>query len=182
VRTTRTRFPLASSRRVRGALSWAPPPACATMRGVPTSLRALACAVTLAAPLAAQAVASCSSLSASGIAFGAYDPFSTAPLDAAGTLTWRCPGVGAIQVTLSSGASPTFTSRTMVGGMDQLAYNVYLDAARITVFGDGSGGTSVIVLSGGGPQQKTSVYGRVFPQQDVSAGTYADTLMVTFNF
>ena len=149
---------------------------------MPTSLRALACAVALAAPLAAQAAAHCSSLSASGIAFGSYDSFSTAPLDAAGTLTWRCPGVGVILATLSRGASPTFTNRTMVRGAEQLAYNVYLDAARTTVFGDGSGGTSGTLLGGGGQQQTASVYGRVFAQQDVSAGTYADTLTVTFNF
>lgn len=149
---------------------------------MPTSLRALACALLLTVPLAALGAAKCNSLSATSISFGTYDTFSTAPRDAAGTLTWHCPGAGAIQATLSLGASPTFINRTMVSGGEQLAYNVYLDAARTTVFGDGSGGTSVIVLSGGGPQQQTSVYGRVFPQQDVSAGTYADTLMVTFNF
>jgi len=150
--------------------------------GVPTSLRALACAVALVAPLAALAAGSCSSLSASGIAFGAYDTLSTTPLDAAGNFTWRCPGVTAIQVTLSRGVSSTYTNRTMVRGTEHLAYNVYLDAARTTVFGDGSGGTSGTQVVGGGQQQTVSVYGRVFAEQDVSAGTYTDALTVAFNF
>lgn len=150
--------------------------------GVPTSLRALACAILLTAPLAALGAPKCNSLSATSISFGTYDTFSTTPLDAAGTLTWRCPGVGAIQATLSRGASITFTDRTMVRGAEHLAYNVYLDAARSTVFGDGSGGTSGTVVNGGSQPQTLSVYGRVFAQQDVSAGTYTDTLTVTFNF
>ncbi|HEX7624117.1 MAG TPA: spore coat U domain-containing protein, partial [Anaeromyxobacteraceae bacterium] len=144
--------------------------------GVPTSLRALACAVALASPLGAHAAGRCTSLSATGIAFGSYNTFSTTALDAAGTLTWRCPGAGAIRATLSRGASTTFINRTMVRGAEHLAYNVYLDPARTTVFGDGSGGTSAMALSGGGQQKTASVYGRVFAQQDVSAGTYTDTL------
>ncbi len=149
---------------------------------MPTSLRALACAILLAAPLAALGAAKCNSLSATSISFGTYDTFSTAPLDAAGTLTWRCPGVGAIQVTLSKGASITFINRTMVRATEPLAYNVYLDAARTTVFGDGSGGTSGAAVTGGSQPKTLSVYGRVFAQQDVSAGTYTDTLTVAFNF
>jgi spore coat protein U-like protein len=150
--------------------------------GVPTSLRALACAILLTAPLVALGAPGCSSLSATGISFGTYDTSSATPLDAAGTVTWRCPGVGAIQATLSKGASTTFINRTMVRGAEHLAYNVYLDAARTTVFGDGSGGTSGTMVSGGGQPQTLSVYGRVFAQQDVSAGTYTDALTVTFNF
>jgi spore coat protein U-like protein len=149
--------------------------------GVSPSLRALACAAALAAPAAARAAGSCSTLSASALVFGTYSPLATAPLDAAGTLTWRCPGVGVITVTLSRGESTTSTYRTMVGGSEQLAYDVYLDAARTTVLGDTTGG-SPATLHGGGQTQSAGLYGRIFAQQDVSAGTYADTLVVTFTF
>jgi spore coat protein U-like protein len=122
------------------------------------------------------------------IHFGNYDTFSSAPLDAVGTITVNCSGnVRRANVTLSvSSTSGTFKPRRMKRslGNDLLDYNVYTDAARTAIFGDGTGGTSRVRPSRpAGPRVRwnasITMYGRIPPVQDVSAGTYADTLTAT---
>jgi spore coat protein U-like protein len=122
------------------------------------------------------------------IHFGNYDTFSSAPLDAIGTITVDCSGnVRRANVTLSvSSTSGTFKPRRMKRSLrnDLLDYNVYTDAARTAIFGDGTGGTSRVRPSRPpGPRVRwnasITMYGRIPPGQDVSAGTYADTLTAT---
>jgi spore coat protein U-like protein len=69
-------------------------------------------------------------------------------------------------------------------GVEALTYNLYLDAARTIVWGDGSGG-SQMYLSNNPPKSadvQLTVYGKIDSFQDVSAGSYADTVTVTVNF
>lgn len=146
------------------------------------SLHALACAAALAAPLAARAAPGCTAISVTGVAFGAYDPLASTPVDAAGSITWNCPGAGAVLVLLSAGASGSAADRALVSGADRLAYNLYVDAARTVVWGDLTGGTGPNLLAGGNGRQTTPVYGRIPAQQDVRAGTYGDTVVATFYF
>jgi len=127
-------------------------------------------------------------MNATSVSFGNYDTFSSAPLDAVGTITVNCSGnVRRANVTLSvSSTSGTFNPRRMrrSAGSDLLDYNVYTDAARTTIFGDGTGGTSQIQpRRPPGPRVRwnTSItmYGRIPPGQDVSVGAYSDTLTAT---
>jgi len=121
------------------------------------------------------------------INFGNYDVFSSTPLDAVGTITINCSGnVGRATVTLSTGLYGTFNPRRMrrSGGADLLDYNVYTNIARTTIFGDGTGGTSrVRTRRPPGPRVPWSasidMYGRIPPGQNVSIGTYSDTLTAT---
>ena len=123
------------------------------------------------------------------INFGNYDTFSSTPLDAVGTITVNCTGdVNKANVTLGvSSASGTFNPRRMKrsGGSDLLDYNIYIDVTRTVIFGDGTGGTSDVQVKRQGPSvpwsENISTYGRIPPGQDVSAGTYSDTLMATVN-
>jgi spore coat protein U-like protein len=126
-------------------------------------------------------------MNATPINFGNYDTFSGVPLDAVGTITINCTWlVWTATVTLSvSSTSGTFNPRRMKrsGGTDLLDYNVYTDVARTTIFGDGTGGTSRV--SARSPSlfrpwsANISMYGRIPPGQDVSVGTYSDTLTAT---
>ena len=68
-------------------------------------------------------------------------------------------------------------------GNDALSYNLYIDAARSTIWGDGTGGSSTQTINMTGSHPSTlSIYGRVPPLQDVSMGSYSDSVMVTINF
>jgi spore coat protein U-like protein len=141
---------------------------------------AAACALCLAA---APAEGACS-LSATGVAFGAYDVFAPAPTDSTGTVVLDCdPNEKDITITLSPGTG-TYASRTLRQGAETLGYNLYLDAARTTVWGDGSAGTSTVFIKNPRPNRPTEVtiFGRIPAAQDVSVGAYADTIIVTVEF
>jgi len=84
----------------------------------------------------------------------------------------------------------------MAAGANMLQYNLYLNAARTTVFGDGSGGTQTATCvtgitafgcvgsnpSGPGRRATLPFYGRIPAGQDAAAGLYSDTVQVTIVF
>jgi spore coat protein U-like protein len=89
-----------------------------------------------------------------------------------------------ILIELSAGGAASFSPRAMAGAGSSLSYNLYLNAARTTIWGDGTGGTSrygpVTPVSGVGVT--VPVYGRAPAGQNVPIGTYADTIVVTVLF
>ena len=128
----------------------------------------------------------CSIKNVTPVSFSTYDVFGTSPQDAQGTVTYSCLGVGPRTVTidLSSGSSGLFNPRTMMSTGNALPYNLVLDSACTTIWGDGSGGsrrygpfnppnnTPVVVL----------IYGRIPPGQNVAPGSYVDAVTLTLNF
>jgi spore coat protein U-like protein len=133
---------------------------------------------------AAQQTPSCT-ISAVSVAFGNYNVFNAAPVDSAGSVTFRCNSAAAnISITLGKGASSTFAPRTMTKVGEALTYNLYFDAARTNVWGDGTGGTSTYTNANPPNNQNVTlpIYGRIPAGQDVSAGPYTDTVLATVNF
>lgn len=151
-------------------------------RRVPRAVRVvLAAAVALAAAPAGAGV--CWFQSVSGVAFGNYDVFSSAPTDSSGQVRVACLLWGNLQVSLDRGSSPTFRPRTMRSGASVLQYNLYRDAARSQVWGDGTEGTSTYEAQYGLIQAFTlNVYGRIPARQDAAVGSYQDTITVTINY
>lgn len=157
--------------------------------------RALALVATCAVAPLAHAV-TCGA-STAGLAFGAYNLLSPAPLTASATVRVTCslqPSDGPAQrvvasvVMLSRGLSNSFAMRQMGSGANRLNYNVFTTNAYTTVWGDGSAGTQVhgfaFTLNPAFPTRFRDLtgYGRVPALQDVAAGSYADTLVVTVFF
>ena len=136
-----------------------------------------------------EVMAGCS-VNASSIGFGAYDTFSNTPRDSSGSISVNCTSeVVKANVTMSaSSTSGTFNPRKMKGtGADRLDYNIFIDGSRTVIFGNGTGGSSLVDLKRptGKPApwgQNISFYGRIFPGQDVSPGEYSDNLTVTINW
>ena len=126
----------------------------------------------------------CAITSVSGLSFGAYDALAAGPDDTSGSIAVTCydatPDV--VQVWLSPGISGSFAPRTMASGTSRLAYNVFLDASRLTVWGDGNSGTGIWGPTDAQGTITIPVYGRAPAHQDVSAGTYADTLTITIQY
>jgi spore coat protein U-like protein len=125
-------------------------------------------------------------VSATGLNFGEYDVFSAVPRDTTGTVTVTCDRNPPTDVTISigrSGGSGGFNPRQMrrAGGSDLLGYNLYTTASMSTVWGDGSAGTSTVFLRKVNRNHPvtTTIYGRIPPGQNVSVGSYAETLTVT---
>ena len=124
-------------------------------------------------------------ISVTSVAFGNYNVFTTSADDSTGTVTYRCNSTAAnISISLSDGSSTTYTPRTLRKGSEILQYNLYRNAARTTIWGNGTGGTSVYTDTN--PPNNTNVsvtiYGRIPAQQDVSAGSYSDTVSAVINF
>lgn len=129
--------------------------------------------------------ARCSISAPSTLAFGVYDPVVdhvSADLDADTSVTVACtknsPGVW---VGLDLGANASGSTRRMASGAERLAYELYSDAGRTTVWGS--------VLASGVSYTPTSkdpvnisVYGRVPAGQDVGVGSYSDSVTATINF
>ena len=137
-----------------------------------------------ASEASAQPSPSCT-ISATSVNFGNYNVFNGAAVDSTGTITYTCNSHATnITISLSKGASTSYNQRIMIKGAEALTYNLFTDAAKTSVWGDGTGGTSV--YSRTNPPNNTNVnltvYGQIPPGQDVSAGTFSDTVSATINF
>lgn len=155
-----------------------------TLRG----LIALTFAVAMLIPTSSAAKPmECVFVSTVGTAFGAYDVFTPAPTDSIGSITYLCTDVkhaATVRINLQRGGSGSYNPRQMQSGSNPLGYNLYLDAARTIIWGDGTGGTQSY-----GPLQPPDgvnvtvyIYGRAVGQQDVGTGLYNDAITVTMTY
>ena len=88
-------------------------------------------------------------------------------------------------ITLDRGGAQSFQARRMVKGSEPLFYNLYLDAARTVIWGDGSAGTQAFFARnplGNNQDITVPLYGRIPARQDRSIGAYSDTIIVTLSF
>jgi spore coat protein U-like protein len=134
------------------------------------------------------AQAACS-VSASGVAFGIYDATSASPDDATGTVTVNCTiisGPAGYTIGLSTGGSGSYAARTLTSGGSTLSYQLYANASRTQIWGNGSGGSTTVASSffaalfGGVATHQ--IYGRIPAGLVVSPGSYGDTIIVTVTY
>ena len=127
-------------------------------------------------------------ISVTPLSFGIYTPLTPTHLDVIGQLTVRCQAQpGSFSVSLGPGNSGDAAARTLsAGGLDVLNYNLYRDAARTQIWGDGTPPT--FVVTGVRPRRgrptfyNYSIYGRVFANQGPNPGIYSDDLVATVLF
>src|SRR2546423_12849004 len=149
-----------------------------------TSVSRPPCALFAAAAFAAMvsssahAAPSCKNIPVTALAFGSYDVYNAVATDSAGTISYSCPPPTTPTVTIDAGLAFANGQRRMTlnPATDWLSYDIFVDAARTIVW------SSTPVSVPPGNNRTVSYYARVFAQQDVSVGSYSDTLVVTFNF
>jgi spore coat protein U-like protein len=122
------------------------------------------------------AAASCE-IGPQSVSFGDYDTLVEHPLDGIGTISIVCDSETFFTVSLDRGAG-SYAARRMTSGEQYLEYNLYTDASRIMVWGDGTAGSNTVTATGKVVEQ--SIYGRAAPLQQVTAGMCVDWLVVTF--
>jgi spore coat protein U-like protein len=137
------------------------------------------------------------SVAATGVNFGVYDISVAAPNDSTGNVAVTCsyvPPGGAtdvnVQASLGPGNSGSYSPREMGFGPARLNYNLYLDSARSSIWGNGLSGTGIATgdlrvgpgIGNGTRSAEFPVYGRVPAQQVVGMGSYSDTIVVTVTF
>lgn len=144
------------------------------------AIAAALCALLVPAPAPAQCVIDATS----GVAFGGYDPLAAAPTDSSGSVTVHCLVSILITIDLGTGGSGSYAARSLKSGTEVLSYNLYLDAARQTVWGNAAGNGTVHY----GPTLgllaaiAIPIYARIAARQDVAVGNYTDTIVVTLNY
>jgi spore coat protein U-like protein len=112
------------------------------------------------------------------LAFGSYDPTATTDLDQSTTIDVRCTkGTPNVYVTMDNGVNGT---RVMTDGTDDLAYQIYSDAAYSSAWPTAA--NTVTVSFASAVVQTLDVYGRVTAGQAVAAGDYFDTVVATVNW
>jgi spore coat protein U-like protein len=146
------------------------------------------------APMAHAATTVNCTASASGIAFGIYNPLSPVADTSTGTVNVTCVGHGTgsanvtVNVTLSAGLSGSYATRKMFSGVNTLNYNIFWSTAYNQIIGDGSGGSFAgsagpfVVPAGGSNLATGTFYGRIPASQDVAPGSYSDVITVTVTY
>ena len=120
------------------------------------------------------------------VAFGSYDSVTanaTAPLDQTGGVVVTCTKGAPAKVGLNTGGNAQGTTRRMVGTATEfLAYELYKDSGRATIWGnDASTGLDIPAAPNQNPRTFI-VYGRVPQAQTAAVGAYTDTVVATVNF
>jgi spore coat protein U-like protein len=113
------------------------------------------------------------------VVFGTYNTLSASSLDGAGSVSVTCTVSSSFQVALSKGHG-SFAARQLQSGANVLYYNLYTDALRSLIWGDGTVGTTLV--SGSGTAATYTVYGRIPGGQNLPAGSYGDSITVTLDF
>jgi spore coat protein U-like protein len=119
-------------------------------------------------------------ITVTSVAFGVYDVFAVADKLSTGTVDIRCTPKTTFTVTLSKGSGATFAARNMTSGANLLPYNLYKDASRVTIWGDGTAGTGT---NGANDNRATyTIYGRIPARQNAAVGSYSDTIIASVIF
>jgi spore coat protein U-like protein len=157
---------------------------------MPANLTARAAALLALSLLcgAAGAATACA-LATSPMVFGSYDVFSPASLDTSATVIVTCRRSGgpqniSVTIAIGPGAHGSGATRKMkTSGGDLLDYNLFRDAGRTAVWGQVAGLDAVTqtlaVPNNSSAQLSVTVFGRIPAGQDVSKGSYADSVVVT---
>lgn len=134
-------------------------------------------------PCAPVAAASCTFTSVNSLNFGVYNVFdASANMSGVGSLRVSCKGGGGpFAVRLSTGQSNRYASRLMSSGAHSMLYNLFTSPARTVVWGDGTGGSSTVMVSKNSTVT-LSVYGLIPARQDVAVGVYMDNLVADICF
>ncbi len=149
-------------------------------------------ALLLVSACSVQAAIVCRIVSGTTLAFGAYDVLSLQPKDTQGTVGITCDRSGGPQnvtvlMRLGIGTHGTSVSarrmRDSSGSGDFLSYGLYRDSGRNNVWGSSDNiDTMSQALSVPNNQSRSVsfvIYGRIPAQQDVSAGSYGDSVQIT---
>jgi len=116
----------------------------------------------------------CTITTVTNLDFGTYDPTSaTDDDDGVGDASFRCTKNTAYDVYITG-------ARTMTDGTDTLNFEMYTDVGRTAAWASASPGTTGTAASNA--PITLDIYGRIVALQDVQAGTYNGTVVVTVQY
>ena len=137
------------------------------------------------------------SVSATGVAFGVYNPTLGTPDDSTGTVTASCTRQIAdaftftfpYVITFNQGTSGSYAVRQMASGANRLNYNLYRNPPRTEIWGNGvspyfavNGSFTWQLFDFSTKTASHTVHGRVPALQGAATGNYSDTILVTVTY
>ena len=145
------------------------------------SLKQSGVTLATAGVVASGAVSATCSVSNAALGFASYS-FDTAA-DSLTNLDVNCTvGIG-YTISLGAGGNPSGSVRRMAGpNGNLLSYGLFSNSSRTLPWGDGGLMGGRVSGTGTGASQMVPVYGRISAGQNVPAGTYADTVVVTVDY
>ncbi|MDP2282530.1 MAG: spore coat U domain-containing protein [Pseudohongiella sp.] len=125
-------------------------------------------------------------LTGASIAFGAYDSTVNSNVDAIGMVSLTCDGRfrAVLSMDVGNGPGAAYSSgRVMTGSSGGvMKYNLYANASRTQVLGDGTGGSFTLGIDSVNSYTQP-IWGRIQAgQYAVYAGVYSDLLVVTVTY
>lgn len=140
----------------------------------------------------ATVIPSCSIDAQAIIAFGNYDPLSTTDSSATGSVSITCTKGASVTIGLTSGNNFSASTNNMkwADGADLLAYKLYQPDGQ-TQWSDSeatdgtiTGAGHVLSVTGSGPSTaiSESIVAKLVHGQNVSVGSYSDTVIALVNF
>ena len=131
----------------------------------------------------AEVVANCD-ISKSDIAFGPYDPVAankSSPLDRTDIISMQCTPGTSVKVELDNGQNASGTRRAMAGPSNgSLIYEIHQSNNHNRRFGSGSEGWTKVAGTTG--RLGFWLYSRVPAGQNVTVGSYRDTVLATVSY
>jgi spore coat protein U-like protein len=129
-------------------------------------------------------VAEACSVSSALLSFGAYNPASGSPVIASSSIDVVCTLGTAASIALDPGMNSGESSlsdpdRHMSNGQHLLAYELFQDSELSTIWAAEGAARS---FTGSGAPQSLPIYGMIPAGQQVSAGAYSDSVLVSVNF
>jgi spore coat protein U-like protein len=134
--------------------------------------------------VSATVVSNCT-ITTSALAFGNYDPagaHAATDLPGTGTVTIACTQGATATIGLGLGANASGSTRRMTNGSDFLTYELYQDVGLATIWTNGGAGLLSPAAAPSIAARNFTVFGNVPQAQDVSTGSYSDTVVATVNF
>jgi spore coat protein U-like protein len=122
------------------------------------------------------------------LGFPPYDVFISAPTVTSQIAKIHCTGSGSLP-SFTVGIGQSATSNSISGrqmaesglGSGRLNYNIYKDGGYSNLWGDGTAGTTPLVVTTSGPNTTVPIYGKIDPGQDAPVGNYSDTVVMSVN-
>jgi spore coat protein U-like protein len=123
-------------------------------------------------------------------AFGTYNPFSVSPVNSTATVTVTCqaliPVIVSYTIQLSTGTGGSFAARSMAGPSSHLLYQLYRDAARTQIWGDGTSSTFTVadgyLVTVVPVMRNYTAFSQLLALQQVAPGSYTDTVTVLVTY
>lgn len=127
--------------------------------------------------------ASCSITTVPTLGFPNYDVFNLAATTTSQTAKFHCNND--VSLTIGIGKSTTSNSianrQMSAGGANRLNYNIYKNAGFSQLWGDGTAGTTGLIVGTSNKNANVPIFGKIDPGQDVVVGNYSDTVVLSVN-